>query len=220
MKPDIDKIAKQHGYEVERENKHKIYKGPNGGTLVIPSTPSDKDWEQNALTTLARNLGMPRKDLLHVDRKPLRALRPHTPLPKHENPAARTKDAAAIIGELKSFLKEHMRRAAINLAFQHDYARTEQERFDATADAVLQMARNLRSDRHHAPVLFDCDAVFCMKLGGSGEGYDCVEFRMPVVDGTFVLYLDPACGEIHVDVPWTCEDGRRYEPAAYAGDWF
>jgi hypothetical protein len=221
MKPDIDKLAKQHGFELERTKKHRVYKSADGRTLVTPSTPSDKDWEQNALTDFARVVGVPRKELLHIDRKPLRALRPHAKLPAHDNPYVLTKAQAAQFGELMSFLGSHMRRARNSMAFLHDYARTPQEHFDATKEAVMQMARNLRRDLRHAPAPYECDAVFCIKIGGEGDGYDCVEMRLPVADGdTFVFYLDPASFEIRCEVPWTLEDGRSYEPVAYAGDWF
>jgi hypothetical protein len=214
MKPDIDKLARQHGFEVERTKKHKVFKRADGATLVLPSTPSDHRSEQNSLTDLAGVLGVPRKNLLHIDHKPLRALRPHAPLPKHENPVAWTKESAMARSFL-SFLHGHMQRAANSLMFLHSYASTSQEHFDANQDAVLQMARNLRG------LGLDCDAVFCMKVGGDGDGHDCVELRIPVTDGgTFVCYLDPAVGEIHLEVPFSLPNGDSYEPCAYAGDWF
>ena len=211
MKPDIDKLAKQHGFEVEREKKHTVYKGPEGETLVTPSTPSDQNWEQNALTTLAKLVDKPRKDLLHVDHKPLRALRPHTPLPKHDNPAALDKKTEAKLDKWFSSIAKHMNRALSSRMFLHSYASTAEEESFANADAVLQLARNLRRDG------LDCDAVFCMRIGGEGEGYVCAEVRLD--GGALVCYLDLNYSEIRQQVPWTLEDGRSYEPVAYAGDW-
>jgi hypothetical protein len=219
MKPDIDKLAKQHGFNLERLKKHRVYKGPGGTTFVTPSTPSAADWEQNALTDFAKVLGVPRKDLLHVDNLPKRAIRPHAALPEHDNPSPITAgDANSIL--VGGWVVEHMQRAYFTLEFLYNYASSDKERFRATTEAVMTLARNINADRR---VRWEADAVFCMKAGSDGDGYDCVELRLYSADfGTQNVYLDLWGRTMRIVVPWTLEEGfgtdGSYEPVAYVSD--
>ena len=60
------------GFELVRQRKHRIYKNRAGCTFVIPSTPSDRRWSDNALADLARLCGP-----AETDSRRLRARRQH-----------------------------------------------------------------------------------------------------------------------------------------------
>ena len=66
MRNRVEPILKAHGYELLRHKKHKVYGHEDGRRFVLPSTPSDRQWEQNSITHLARILCVPRQTLLRV----------------------------------------------------------------------------------------------------------------------------------------------------------
>jgi predicted RNA binding protein YcfA (HicA-like mRNA interferase family) len=49
-------LLQEHGFDLVRQRKHKIYRNPDGLTFVVASTPSDRQAPQNALSTLKRIL--------------------------------------------------------------------------------------------------------------------------------------------------------------------
>lgn len=49
---------KQHGFELSRSNGHQVYKNSNGKIWVLPNTPSDERWAENALHDLKNFLGL------------------------------------------------------------------------------------------------------------------------------------------------------------------
>lgn len=56
----LDAALKACGAVLARTGKHQIWHLPNGTTLVISVTPSDKRAEQNALSDLRKQLARPR----------------------------------------------------------------------------------------------------------------------------------------------------------------
>lgn len=59
----IEHALQRTGFTLARQRKHKVYKRDDGKTFVTPSTPSDCNWEKNAIATLARMLGIRKVDL-------------------------------------------------------------------------------------------------------------------------------------------------------------
>ena len=57
-----------NGFELVRHRKHKIFRRDDGKVFTMASTPSDWRSERNALTQLARLLGVQRRDLVYVPR--------------------------------------------------------------------------------------------------------------------------------------------------------
>lgn len=49
-----DALLRQHNFILVRQNKHKVYRNPEGKVYVVGNTPSDCRWAQNALRTLKR----------------------------------------------------------------------------------------------------------------------------------------------------------------------
>lgn len=73
---DLEQIIREQGFEFHRRNKHKIYKRGDGKTFVTACTPSDRRYQANAISDLARILGVPRRELL----KPKERVKNHQPL--------------------------------------------------------------------------------------------------------------------------------------------
>lgn len=52
----IQKLLKRCGAELERHNKHQVWRLPGGRIFVMSSSPSDHRAEQNQMRTLKRML--------------------------------------------------------------------------------------------------------------------------------------------------------------------
>ena len=82
----IDQALSQHGFELVRTRKHRVYKRADGTTFVTPSTPSDVRWERHALADFARIVGKTKRELTsHA--LPKRARRRHSRLEPLPQPA-------------------------------------------------------------------------------------------------------------------------------------
>jgi predicted RNA binding protein YcfA (HicA-like mRNA interferase family) len=51
-------LLKERGFELSRNNGHQVYKNPTGKIWVLPTSPSDEGWAENALHDLKNFLGM------------------------------------------------------------------------------------------------------------------------------------------------------------------
>lgn len=60
----IEQLLRNHGFELARQNKHKVYKREDGTTFVTASTPSDWRAERNQMSDLARVIGTDKRTLL------------------------------------------------------------------------------------------------------------------------------------------------------------
>jgi predicted RNA binding protein YcfA (HicA-like mRNA interferase family) len=80
---ELNRRLRAHGFELARQNKHRVFKNPSGLTFVLPSTPSDQRWSHNALADLARLCGPS-----DADSRPLRARRQHGTLDPKPTAAA------------------------------------------------------------------------------------------------------------------------------------
>jgi hypothetical protein len=60
----IERLLSSHGFDLARQNKHKVYKREDGTTFVTASTPSDWRAERNQISTLCRVLGTDKRILL------------------------------------------------------------------------------------------------------------------------------------------------------------
>src|ERR1700722_4356556 len=68
----LNRLLEQHGFELVRQRKHRVFRNPAGQIFILPSTPSDKRWSANALADLARLCGP-----VEEESRPLRARRLH-----------------------------------------------------------------------------------------------------------------------------------------------
>jgi hypothetical protein len=59
----IERLLSRHGFDLARQNKHKVYKREDGTTFVTASTPSDWRAERNQISTLSRVLGTDKRSL-------------------------------------------------------------------------------------------------------------------------------------------------------------
>ena len=60
----IERFLSNHGFDLVRQKKHKVYKRGDGTTFVTASTPSDRRAERNQMSTLCRVLGTDKRSLL------------------------------------------------------------------------------------------------------------------------------------------------------------
>ena len=60
----LDKLLREHRFQLVRQDKHKIYREPGGRIFVTSSTPSDYRWAGNALTELKRVIASPPKPMV------------------------------------------------------------------------------------------------------------------------------------------------------------
>jgi hypothetical protein len=51
-------LLKEHEFELDRNNGHRVYKNSQGFTWTLPSTPSDERWAENNLHDLKNALGL------------------------------------------------------------------------------------------------------------------------------------------------------------------
>lgn len=76
---DLDRIFRQHGFDLVRQKKHRVYKHPDGRTFVTSSTPSDWRTEKNVLGDFSNLTGLDKEELLRPT-KPKRQRTRLTPL--------------------------------------------------------------------------------------------------------------------------------------------
>lgn len=81
---DLDRIIRQHGFDLVRQKKHKVYRHPDGRTFVASNTPSDWRSTLNELHDFANLVGVPKHHLI----RPPRPKREHTRLEPLEKPTA------------------------------------------------------------------------------------------------------------------------------------
>jgi hypothetical protein len=75
----IDRLLDQHGFQLARSRKHRVYKNADGTTFVTASTPSDSRAERNSISDFAKLLGKSIGELT-APAKPKRAARHHSRL--------------------------------------------------------------------------------------------------------------------------------------------
>jgi hypothetical protein len=75
----IDRLLDQHGFQLARSRKHRVYKNADGTTFVTASTPSDWRAERNSISDFAKLLGKSIGELT-APAKPKRAARHHSRL--------------------------------------------------------------------------------------------------------------------------------------------
>ncbi|MGA9307517.1 MAG: hypothetical protein WBW31_19115 [Candidatus Sulfotelmatobacter sp.] len=63
----VEQLAMANGLALVRQKKHKVFRDSQGRTFVISSTPSDKRWVHNAISTLAKVLGKKKDELTPKD---------------------------------------------------------------------------------------------------------------------------------------------------------
>jgi hypothetical protein len=51
-------LLDRYGFGLDRSKKHRVYKNAQGKSLVLPNSPSDDRWAQNALHQLKNLLGI------------------------------------------------------------------------------------------------------------------------------------------------------------------
>lgn len=101
---ELQRLLREHGFTLERQTKHQVWKNPQGKTFVCAMTPSDKFAMQNALADLRRLVGWKPEAKAPKPRKEYR--KPHVPAaPKLDAPPTEARPTMA--DQLRSIFKNN-----------------------------------------------------------------------------------------------------------------
>lgn len=87
-KAELHRLLEEHGFKLERQTNHQVWKNPEGKTFVCAQTPSDKWADANALANLRRLVGWkpePRKPKAKREYRKRRAAPSPAPSPSATN---------------------------------------------------------------------------------------------------------------------------------------
>ena len=208
----VERIANASGLVLKRERKHRVLGDELGRTFTLPSTPSDRQWERNAMSTLAKLLGKTKAELM-PSHLPLRTERNHSTLTKAE------RIAPAQVWSRKE-LKEQKRRAryANARADKHRGQMEEMERvvgifhdfcvkvFDPDVENhVLQLAVNIATAMQRIGHN-ECEVMLVTIKGDESSLRTSDRLHcFPVLKVRSGLYLDFVENEVRTQDHWIVE---------------
>ena len=145
----LEETLRTQGFRLVRQKTHRVYKNPEGKTLVTAATPSDWRWSRNALHQLARLCGPIQKDY-----RPLRARRPHGKLQVDSAaPTPGTFELAPVLSVPVPITQELNRADRVCLKRREKHDRQRQGKIDAQRVRLSEAAQFLHE------CLLECDLI-------------------------------------------------------------
>ncbi len=211
----LDQALSQHGFELVRTRKHRVYKRADGTTFVTSSTPSDVRWERHALADFARIVGKTKRELTsHA--LPKRARRSHSrlePLPQlaavvvslpNPVPEVSAQDRK-LLKRLERYQANREKKRIAREKKLMPYIRKANQMYLAEYETVPHVQFEIAQALAQAPrrLSYDAEPVVCGIVGESSVTDTAVTGFAAVRCGTY--YLDFLAVKIHPAATWEVE---------------
>jgi hypothetical protein len=161
----VEQLAMANGLALVRQKKHKVFRDAQGRTFVVPSTPSDRRWVHNAISTLAKVLGKKKDELTPKDLPRERVkLEPVEYVP-HAAPKLTQKERLARRKENEAQQDKERRERNLLRRLEKDLTSTERHAADKARQAA---ARERLATERRKVELQDCACLANMALHDYG----------------------------------------------------